>query len=40
MNLKDALNKAIITQQARAGITNRDLATRTNSVFYKSEVLF
>ena len=26
MNLKDALNKAIITQQARAGITNRDLA--------------
>lgn len=26
MNLKDALNKAIITQQARASITNRDLA--------------
>lgn len=26
MNLKEALNTAVITQQARAGVTNRDLA--------------
>lgn len=26
MNLKEALNTAVITQQARAGVTNKDLA--------------
>lgn len=26
MNLKEALNTAVITQQARAGVTNRELA--------------
>lgn len=26
MNLKEALNTAVITQQARAGVINRDLA--------------
>lgn len=43
MNLKDALNKAIITQQARAGITNRDLAealevSETQIVKYRNGV--